>query len=68
MRYTLIFKGIPENAEDKTWDDSSTVLAGHLHMLTPEISVEEFTNHAHRGKSTTNGARPILSVLFLSFY
>ena len=64
MRSTLIFKGIPENAEEKTWDDSSTVLAGHLHMLTPEISVDEYTNQldrAHRGKSTTNGARPIIA-------
>ena len=55
MRNTLVFKGIPEGANEKTWDDTEDLLLRTIQTADSKIS-EDIIERCHRGHAKRNGS------------
>ena len=62
MRNTLVFKGIPESKEEKSWEQTRTVLAATVSKCIPRLSKDDAYNifecvHRGRPNNRTPGKR-----------
>ena len=59
LRNTLVFKGVREEEGEKSWDDTTAVLAKTIANIVPGLDVEEAKNifeRVHRGKPHEDGS------------
>ena len=69
LRTTLIFRGIPQKEDEKSWSNTTTTLANTLNKICPNDNVEEIIDtieRAHRAKKSentgkNNTSRPIIA-------